>query len=121
MVHLEVAEEIRAAVEKLRHEDESAVVVVEGPKDEESLRHMGFGGRVIHLRSLRGFMRAKPSLGKVILLLDFDREGRNMTKRLTKMLTSEHVKVDLYYYRMLSAARRVGVNTVQDLVSLFEG
>lgn len=121
MVRLEVVEEIRSAVEKLRSEDESAVVVVEGPRDEESLRAMGFAGRVITLSSLRSFMRARPSVGKVILLLDFDREGRNMTRRLTKILTSEHVKVDLYYYRMLSAARRVGVNTVQDLVSLLEG
>ncbi|MEM1944483.1 MAG: toprim domain-containing protein [Nitrososphaerota archaeon] len=122
MGHLDsTLEAVRAALEKLCREDESAVVLVEGPRDEKSLRAVGFGGRVVHLRALRELVDTLPSSAKVILLLDFDREGRAMTKKVAKMLASEHVKVDLYYYRELSSVKRLGVNTVQDLVSLLEG
>jgi len=97
------------------------LVVVEGVRDEISLRSLGYSGRVVHLRNLNKYLETAGDVKKVILLLDFDREGLAMSKRVLKRLTAERVKVDTFYYRSLMAAKRLGVNTVQDLPHLLEG
>jgi 5S rRNA maturation endonuclease (ribonuclease M5) len=114
-------EMVRETLSKLCSEDESSLVVVEGVRDEISLRSLGYSGRVVHLRNLNKYLETAGDVKKVILLLDFDREGLAMSKRVLKRLTAERVKVDTFYYRSLMAAKRLGVNTVQDLPHLLEG
>ncbi len=115
-----LVEVVRETISKLCSEDESSVVLVEGERDERSLRRLGYMGRIVHLRNLNRYLETY-DVGKVILLLDFDREGLAMSKRVLRRLTEQHVKVDTFYYRSLMAAKALGVNTVEDLIHLLEG
>lgn len=117
---METLDDLRMVLDKLCREDENTVVVVEGPRDADSLRKLGFRGSIVYVRDVDR-LYTLPRGAKVVLLLDFDREGSSMTLRLVKRLTEEHVRVDTSYYRALKTAKRFGVNTVQDLQYLFEG
>lgn len=106
-------------LEKLRVEVSAGdcVVVVEGVGDLEALEYFGISGRVCLLRDLRR-ISIKPTT-KLILLLDFDEEGRDMTKRVYTRLSMNGVNVDLFYYRRLSEARYLGINTIEELGRYF--
>jgi 5S rRNA maturation endonuclease (ribonuclease M5) len=117
---VETVDDMLRVVDKLCREDKNTVVVVEGPRDAHSLRRLGFRGRIVYVREVERLYNL-PRQSKIVLLLDFDREGSSMTLRIVKRLTAEHMKVDTSYYRALRVAKRFGVNTVQDLQYLFEG
>ncbi len=116
MGRYEKVEELISLVEKLRMDvDEGAVILVEGERDRHALSMLGVSGKVILLRELRKTIFTQHINKRVILLLDFDSEGERMTKRVVRELTSQGINVDLFYYRRLSAARRLGINTVEEL------
>ena len=108
-------EDIVEVLEKLRNELSSSnvVVVVEGVSDVKALQSLGITGRILPLSSLRR-LRIKPDT-RLILLLDFDYEGREMTKKIHTRLVENKVSVDLFYYRRLSEARHLGINTIEEL------
>ncbi|MDJ0270020.1 MAG: toprim domain-containing protein [Aigarchaeota archaeon] len=116
MGRYEKVEELIGLVEKLRIDvDEGAVILVEGERDRHALTMLGVAGKVILLRELRRTIFTQHINKRVILLLDFDREGEKMTKHIVRELTSQGINVDLFYYRKLSAARRLGINTIEEL------
>jgi 5S rRNA maturation endonuclease (ribonuclease M5) len=75
------------------------VVVVEGPRDVEALRNLGFEGRVT-ICSKVGVSDADltESLAdrnsKVIILTDFDEEGRELNRRLSRLFERRGVKIE---------------------------
>jgi 5S rRNA maturation endonuclease (ribonuclease M5) len=75
------------------------IVVVEGPRDEESLRNLGFKGRVT-ICSKVGISDADlvESLAnegsKVVILTDFDEEGRKLNKRLSRFFERGGLKIE---------------------------
>ncbi|MEM2225674.1 MAG: hypothetical protein QXU87_10410 [Candidatus Caldarchaeum sp.] len=113
----EMYEKIKKIFDQLAAEsEEGAAVLVEGVRDERVLRMIGFKGRVILASRLRGEVERMPK--KVILLLDFDREGLKNMKRLAKTLSSAGVKVDDSYHKRLRILKRYGITTVESLRSL---
>lgn len=75
------------------------VVVVEGPRDVEALRSLNFKGRVI-ICSKVGVSEAElaeslaDEASSVVILTDFDEEGRSLNKRLTRLLERRGLKVE---------------------------
>jgi len=115
----ELYENFRKVVEGLASEtSEKVVVLVEGARDEKVLRLMGYRGRVIYLSRLREKLEAAGELEKIILLLDFDREGMKNMKKLSMILTSMGYKIDSSYHQRLRPLKRLGINTVEDLQKL---
>jgi 5S rRNA maturation endonuclease (ribonuclease M5) len=64
------------------------VVLVEGQRDIEALRMLGYTGTILSLNHLDEWMKANPPPRKIILLMDFDREGVESVRRLEKRLTA---------------------------------
>lgn len=75
------------------------VVVVEGSRDVEALKNLGFEGRVT-ICSKVGVSDADlaESLAdrnsKVIILTDFDEEGRELNRRLSRLFERRGVKIE---------------------------
>ncbi|MEM2238471.1 MAG: hypothetical protein QXK69_11050 [Candidatus Caldarchaeum sp.] len=108
----EVYERVKKIFDQLAAESEEDVaVLVEGVRDEQVLRMIGFTGRVLLASRLRNEMGKMPK--RVILLLDFDREGLKNMKKLAKTLAATGVKVDESYYRRLRILKRFGITTVE--------
>jgi len=96
-------------------------VLVEGPRDEEALRRLGFKGRVeLHSRIGRSDEDLVDGLvvssRTVLVLTDFDAEGRAMNRKLTVLLERRGVKVDLWLRRTIGRRMAVlGVYAIEDL------
>lgn len=85
------------------------LIVVEGRKDYEALRQMGVQGEIITAKTSRkSFLDITAEIEKqpcpqVILLLDFDRRGKELTKYLTQHLEIARIKTNTNYWKELQA------------------
>jgi 5S rRNA maturation endonuclease (ribonuclease M5) len=115
----EIAESLVLYVKRLNDESRNgALVVVEGRRDIEALRAIGFEGKVImlcHNGSLRKLVQEAENHRKTILLLDLDRKGRSLTKKAAIILEGNKCVIDLYFRRELVSATRGRVNHVEEL------
>ncbi len=93
------------------------IVVVEGKRDENALKKIGFTGKICQFHSFKGLIKfadSMPKYKKLILLLDSDRKGRYLTKRIISQL-QHRVKIDLSYRKELTIITKGKVRNVEDL------
>ena len=109
--------EIKKFIQHLNSKKES-VVVVEGKRDSIALRKLGFSGKVIEFHSFKGLVKFSDSVAKyknIILLLDGDRKGRYLTKRIIEQL--EHrTKIDLTFKKKLVSITKGKIRFIEQLV-----
>lgn len=120
--HLKEKEEkILQALERLAKESAKGIpIIVEGKKDVEALRALAIEGRIIEAKtsgkSILDVISELEEYGsrEVILLLDFDRRGREWTKRLKQHLEKMQIKPNIFFWKKL-------LNTVSREVKDIEG
>ncbi len=84
-------------------------IVVEGKKDQAALRSLGMSGPIFTIKTGgKSFAQAveevtQHGVGKAVLLLDFDRRGRQATAHLKAGLERAHITPDLSFDRELAA------------------
>ncbi len=108
---------VRRLVGELDSQD--AVVVVEGKRDAAALRSLGFTGPLMQFHRYGGFVKVADAAAahrRVVVLLDYDREGRYMTYRLVRLL-QRRTAVDLSYRRRLARITGGRLRFVEQLVS----
>ena len=76
-----------------------SVVVVEGPRDVQALRNLGFRGRIevcsrVSLSDADLVESLAGEGGPVLLLTDFDEEGSRMHRQLTRLLERRGVRLE---------------------------
>lgn len=114
-------EDVRRILENLvADSSEDVVVLVEGMRDEEALRMIGLRGKIIHVSKVEKTLMYMPKPRKIILLLDFDEEGINGVKKMSRLLTIRGYRVDTTYHRKLRMLKRVGITTVEGIKKLFQ-
>jgi len=98
-------------------------IIVEGKKDVEALRASGVAGTMLTVKTGgKSFLDAvseieKLSVPEVILLLDFDRRGKEGTKHLKHSLESGKIKPDVKFWRKLSALVGKEVQCIEGLTA----
>ncbi|MCW4009592.1 MAG: hypothetical protein NWF05_03105 [Candidatus Bathyarchaeota archaeon] len=98
-------------------------IVVEGKKDLEALRRLGVTGPVLTVKTGgKSFAQAvyeieQAGAGAVVLLLDFDRRGRQGTSCLRESLERAKIKPNLVFWRELSGLVRRDVSCIEGLAS----
>jgi 5S rRNA maturation endonuclease (ribonuclease M5) len=93
------------------------IVVVEGKRDEDALKKLGYTGKICQFYSFKGLIKFADSMPKyknLILLLDSDRKGRYLTKRIISQL-QHRMTIDLSYRKELTAITKGKVKNVEDL------
>ncbi len=98
-----------------------SIIIVEGLRDVEALRILGFKGR-IDVCSHQSVSETELSeiLSKdnksVLILTDYDEEGKNISRNLTRLLEHRGVKVEVglrrQFGRIMAA---IGVYAIEDL------
>jgi len=87
---IERAERLRLVIEALYEINKSIPVIVEGKKDASALRRLGLAGEIITLhrgKSIYEFCTdIEERFHRVIILLDWDKNGNNLNKTLSKNL-----------------------------------
>jgi 5S rRNA maturation endonuclease (ribonuclease M5) len=87
--------------------EEGWSILVEGQRDENALRRLGFRGHLASLSSVRRRgMGAFEDSRKVVILTDLDREGAVLASRYLKALTHEGIRASLAERRRLKHASK---------------
>jgi 5S rRNA maturation endonuclease (ribonuclease M5) len=85
------AERLREVLEALHEANKSVPVLVEGRRDASALRRLGLVGEIITLHRGKGIYEFCQHMDahhdRVILLLDWDREGEGFFRRLGRNLS----------------------------------
>ena len=120
----EKVEKIEQILAQLTEESRKGkLIVVEGKKDAQALQELGVNGVIYTVKTGgKSFLQATheiASIGgnEVILLLDFDRRGREGTKRLQESLEREKIKVNTKFWRELGGLVSREIQCIESLTS----
>jgi 2,5-diamino-6-(ribosylamino)-4(3H)-pyrimidinone 5'-phosphate reductase len=114
----EIAETLSALTEESAR---GTPILVEGKKDVEALRDLGVEGPIVSVKTGgKSFLAVvfeleKARVPKVVLLLDFDRRGKQGTNRLRHSLERAGIKVDLEFWLNLLSSAGKDVQCVEGL------
>ena len=120
-------ERIEGVIAKLVDESSKGItIVVEGKKDVETLRELGIEGPVVTVKTGgKSFLDVTSEIeqlapAEVILLLDFDKRGREGTKRLQQNLERIHIKVNIDIWLELKALTGHEMQCIESLFSYLQ-
>lgn len=98
---------------------EKGVIVVEGKRDSNALKKLGFTGKVLEFHRFAGMIDFADSVAKyerLIILFDRDKKGRTLTGKTIQLL-QRRTKVDLSFKRKLRIITKGKIMFVEQLVS----
>ena len=109
--------EIKKFIDLLNSEKDG-VVIVEGKRDSAALVKLGYSGKILEFHRFNGMIKFADSAAKyhkIILLLDGDRKGRYLTKKIIGLL--EHrTKIDLLFKKKLVTITKGKIRFIEQLV-----
>lgn len=118
----EKMEKIEELLERLAVQSAKGTpIVVEGQNDVDVLRKLALCGDIIAAKARKSFLALATEIEKldveeVILLLDFDRRGREWTKRLTQYLEQTTVKPNTFFWQELRSLVSRDVKDIEGLL-----
>lgn len=121
-------EKIEQIIAKLVAESsKGTAILVEGKKDAESLRLLGVEGYVVKVKtggkSFFDVITEVEASGVkcVVLLLDFDRRGKEGTDRLVREFERQRIKVDVRFWRELKGLLSRDIQCIESLPKYLDG
>ena len=121
MNYEESLEEIETILSELQEENKTIPIIVEGDKDKEALQKLDINGEIIVFNrgmSISMFCdQIAQKYTAVILLLDWDHRGGQLSSAITKQLKGR-TTCNLIYRKHL--AKRSMIRTVEGLPSFIE-
>jgi len=120
----EKAEQIQQILEQLAEESRNGKpIIVEGRKDEQALKRLGVTGKIVFAKKgLKTIIDVVSEIEdknpkEVILMLDFDREGRELTEKLKNHMEKAGIKTNIHYWIKLSSLTGREVKDVEGLAT----
>ena len=102
----------------LLNSQKNCAVVVEGKRDSAALVKLGYSGKILEFHRFNGMVKFADSAAryrKLILLLDGDRKGRYLTKKIIELL--EHrTKIDLLFKKKLVSITKGKIRFIEQLI-----
>ena len=95
-----------------------SVVVVEGKRDSEALKKIGFSGKVVEFHKFGGMINFVDSVARhenLIILFDGDRKGKYFTRKTIQLL-QRRTNVDLTFKRKLTSITKGKIRFIVQLV-----
>ena len=109
--------EIKKFIDLLNSEKDG-VVIVEGKRDSAALVKLGYSGKILEFHRFDGMIKFTDFAAKyrkLILLLDGDRKGKYLTKKIIELL--EHrTKIDLLFKKKLVSITKGKIRFIEQLV-----
>ncbi len=120
-------EKIHKLLERLEKQSSKGTpIIVEGRNDIQTLNRLGITGDIISTKtSGKSFFDVvgeieKRGKHKIILLLDFDRQGKDWTYRLSRCLEGMKITPNLLFWRRLSGLVGHDVKDIEGLATYLE-
>ena len=102
----------------LLNSQNNCAVVVEGKRDSAALVKLGYSGKILEFHRFNGMVKFADSAAryrKLILLLDGDRKGKYLKKKIIDLL--EHrTKIDLLFKKKLVSITKGKIRFIEQLV-----
>ena len=121
------AEKLAQLLERLTAEAaKNALIVVEGQNDIEALSELSIQGNIISVKTAgKSFLDILTEIeehntSETILLLDFDRRGKELTKRLKQRLEEKRIKVNVNFWNRLHALVGRNIKDIEGLPAYME-
>jgi len=121
------AEKLAQLLERLQAEAaKNALIVVEGLNDIEALSELSIQGNIISVKTAgKSFLDIlteieEKNTSEAILLLDFDRRGKELTKRLKQRLEEKRIKVNVNFWNRLHALVGHNIKDIEGLPAYME-
>jgi 5S rRNA maturation endonuclease (ribonuclease M5) len=101
-------------------------IIVEGKKDVEALRVLGVEGTLVSVKTGgKSFLDVVSEIeqmgaSEVILFLDFDRRGKEGTKRLKQHLERAKIKPNVKFWHALSALVGKEIQCIESLTAYLD-
>jgi len=118
----DILEKIEALISQAKIENYNTPILVEGRKDREALRLLGFRGVILLLNKGKSLSALADSIAmkyeKIIILTDWDKKGNYLAERMKALLEDDDVECDMEFRRKLSSLLGSHITTVEELVSL---
>ncbi|SVE62462.1 uncharacterized protein METZ01_LOCUS515316 [marine metagenome] len=102
----------------LLNSQKDSVVVVEGKRDSAALIKLGYSGKILEFHKFNGMIKFADSAAKyrkLILLLDGDRKGKYLTKKIIELL-ERRTKIDLLFKKKLVSITKGKIRFIEQLV-----
>ena len=102
----------------LLNSQKDSVVVVEGKRDSAALVKLGYSGKILEFHKFNWMIKFADSVAKyrkIILLLDGDRKGRYLTKKIIELL-ERRTKIDLLFKKKLVSITKGKIRFIEQLV-----
>jgi 5S rRNA maturation endonuclease (ribonuclease M5) len=102
------------------------VVVVEGQRDVESLRRLGYSGEIVTcaatgVNDYDLMTEVSAKYGSVLILTDFDQEGVTLNLRFAEILEHEDVRVEKRLRRMVGRlTASLGIYAIESLDNIMD-
>jgi len=109
--------EIKKFMNMLNSQKDS-IVVVEGKRDSAALIKLGYSGKILEFHKFNGMIKFADSAAKyrkIILLLDGDRKGKYLTKKIIELL-ERRTKIDLLFKKKLVSITKGKIRFIEQLV-----
>ncbi len=109
--------EIKKFMDSLNSQ-KNCVVVVEGKRDAAALVKLGYSGKILEFHKFNGMIKFADSAAKysrLILLLDGDRKGKYLTKKIIDLL-KHRTKIDLLFKKKLVSITKGKIRFIEQLV-----
>jgi len=109
--------EIKKFINLLNSQKDS-IVVVEGKRDSAALIKLGYSGKILEFHKFNGMIKFADSAAKyrkIILLLDGDRKGKYLTKKIIELL-ERRTKIDLLFKKKLVSITKGKIRFIEQLV-----
>ncbi len=120
-------EKILEVIERLATEStKGALIIVEGRNDIDALHRLGLEGDLLSAKSSgKSFLDVLGEIerrgkGEVVLLLDFDRRGKEWTKRLARHLEEMKIAPSLLFWKELLSLVGHDVKDIEGLATYME-
>jgi 5S rRNA maturation endonuclease (ribonuclease M5) len=120
---LEIISEINRLVDQINDESSGgSLILVEGKRDLEALSYLGCQGNIKIYHNFKSPIdiadNFRRNYKKLILLLDLDRTGEIMTKRICSVLN--HRNIDVRYRARISKITKGKIKTIEELRSFYD-
>ena len=117
-------EKINNLLHKLANEaSKGTPIIVEGQHDYRTLSNLGIKGNFFCLKSSGNILLDqldKIEETEVILLVDFDKEGIKLAKKIVRYLNLKGIKVSLFYWRRINLLIGKYIKDIESVGSYLE-
>jgi len=102
------------------------VILVEGPRDVESLTRLGYTGKIVtcaatNVNDYDLMTEVSGKYRRVLILTDFDQEGLMFNRRFTEILEHKGVKVEKGLRRMVGRiTAALGIYAIESLDNIMD-